>query len=146
MLKSDIKWEAKLIRHHNLNRIAVYFEKDTALIARFKQITGAKWSKSLAAWHLPASKENRKRFKIGENTSKTFSVEVALQTATFRNYLLSKRYSANTIKAYSEALQSFLMFFSSKPACELTNADVIRYNTDFYSPESIIRILSKPNC
>ncbi|MFV8323304.1 hypothetical protein [Flavobacterium sp. LB3P21] len=37
-------WTAKLIKHNNENRIAVYFEKDVDLIARIKQVDGARWS------------------------------------------------------------------------------------------------------
>lgn len=34
----DIKWEAKLIRHRNADRIAVYFEKNDELIAQIKGV------------------------------------------------------------------------------------------------------------
>ena len=63
-------WTAKIIKHKNDNRIAVYFEKNTELIARIKQIEGARWSQSLLAWHIPDTFENRERFKIiqHENT------------------------------------------------------------------------------
>ena len=37
-------WNAKLIRHRNLDRIGVQFEKDQELIRRIKQINDARWS------------------------------------------------------------------------------------------------------
>lgn len=58
------KWEAKLIKHQNLNRIAIYFEKNESLIGIVKKIKGARWSQSLKVWHLPDVLENRKRFKL----------------------------------------------------------------------------------
>lgn len=57
-------WTAKPIIHKGEKRIAVYFEKNTDLIARIKQLEGARWSPSLVAWHLPDTEENRIRFKI----------------------------------------------------------------------------------
>ena len=33
-----MKWEAKLVKHNKEDRIAVYFEKDAALIARIKKL------------------------------------------------------------------------------------------------------------
>ncbi|MBA0885161.1 hypothetical protein [Flavobacterium undicola] len=57
-------WTAKPIKHKGENRIAVYFEKNTELIANIKKIDGARWSQSLVAWHLPDTEENRERFKI----------------------------------------------------------------------------------
>ena len=44
-----MNWEAKIITHKGSKRIAVYFEKNADLIARIKQIDGARWSQSLVA-------------------------------------------------------------------------------------------------
>ncbi|GGI24372.1 phage integrase N-terminal SAM-like domain-containing protein [Pedobacter mendelii] len=79
----------------------------------------------MKVWHLPATEENLKRFKLDEFDLITTPAEVVLQIKDFKNFLMSKRYSLSTIKTYSEALRSFLMFFNPKPANELTNADVI---------------------
>lgn len=126
-----MKWSAKLIKHQKDKRIAVYFENKSELIARIRQIEGARWSQSLKVWHVPATEENCIRFKIILPMVKTPSQEVVLEITTFQNYLRSKRYSENTVKTYSEALRSFLIFFSPTPSSVLTNDDVIKYNTDF---------------
>ena len=42
----------------------------------------------------------------------------------------SKRYSESTIKTYSEALKSFLIFYRLKPINEIDNDDVIVYNNE----------------
>lgn len=45
--------EVKLLKHHNEQRIAVYFEKNAELIARIKAIKGARWGQSKRAGHIP---------------------------------------------------------------------------------------------
>lgn len=59
-----MNWEAKIITHRGIKRIAVYFEKNAELIARIKKLEGSRWSQSLGVWHLPDTEENRIRFKL----------------------------------------------------------------------------------
>lgn len=59
-----MKWKALAIIHKGKKRIAVYFEKNAAWIARIKQLEDARWSASLNAWHLPDTEFNRQRFCI----------------------------------------------------------------------------------
>jgi integrase/recombinase XerD len=124
-----MKWEAKAIKHNKEKRIAIYFEKDATLIARVKKLTGVRWSATLKAWHVPDNTENRERFKIAPelilNDNHTAHIK------KFEQWLYSKRYSASTIKTYTEALKSFLFFFNTKPIEEITNEDIIIYNNDF---------------
>ncbi|WP_409025172.1 phage integrase N-terminal SAM-like domain-containing protein [Flavobacterium piscis] len=49
----------------------------------------------------------------------------------FNYWLASKRYSHSTIKTYSEALKSFLIFHRELSISEITNEDVITYNNEF---------------
>ena len=126
-----MKWTAKIITHQKEKRIAVSFEKDPNLIARIKTIDGARWSQSLKVWHIPATPENCIRFKINAPTSLTPSKEAIAEITLFQSFLKSKRYSKNTIKTYTDALKSFLLFFSSKLSSELTNDDVIKFNNEF---------------
>lgn len=123
-----MNWEAKLIKHNKETRIAVYFEKDAALIARIKKIEGARWSQSKKVWHLPNTPENQQRFQL---VFKLPSAEGIAHIETFKRYLLSKRYSPNTINTYSEALKSFLTFCNTKAIKEISNEDVIAYNNDY---------------
>ena len=39
-------WSAKIVSHKGEKRIAVYFEKNTDLIARIKKVEGSRWSQS----------------------------------------------------------------------------------------------------
>ena len=124
-------WAAKLIKHNSENRIAVYFEKNQDLIARIKQIEGARWSQQKTVWHLPDTLENRTRFNIAPPANSLPSIEGIAQIEKFKQWMRSKRYSKSTITTYSEALKSFLIFYREKPISEITNDDVIIYNNDY---------------
>lgn len=127
----QMKWEAKLVKHLGKSRIAVFFDKDTQLIARIKQLEDAKWSSSQKYWHLPDNAENRVRFKIIIIEKKKPDPKTINEVSKFSYWLKSKRYSENTIKTYTEALKSFLMFFEIKSPEAITNDDVIFYNNEF---------------
>lgn len=126
-----MNWSAKLLTHKNEKRIAVYFDKNAEFIARIKQIDGARWSQSLVAWHLPDTENNRLRFKIKPTSHTVPSLEGIAQIEKFTQWLSSKRYSPSTIKTYSEALKSFLVFYREKAIQEISNDDVIIYNTNY---------------
>ena len=57
--------------------------------------------------------------------------EIIAKVEAYKRWLRSRRYSDSTIKTYSEALLSFLKFYSNKPVAEITNNDVIVFNNDF---------------
>lgn len=126
-----MNWDAKIITHKKEERIAVYFEKNAALIARIKKLDGSRWSQSLRVWHLPDTVENRERFQLVPLSHSLPSDEGLEQITKFIQWLSSKRYSPNTIKTYSEALKSFLVFYREKPVAEITNEDVIIYNNEY---------------
>lgn len=126
-----MNWSARLIKHRGIIRIAVIFEKNAALIDRIKQFEGSKWSHSLQLWHIPDTEANRIRFKLKTIAESSPSEEGILAITSFVKYLKSKRYSDNTIKSYSEALKSFLVFYRAKSLKSITNEDVIIYNNDF---------------
>ncbi|WP_348823631.1 site-specific tyrosine recombinase/integron integrase [Flavobacterium aestuarii] len=121
-----MNWSAKVVQHREQQRIAVYFENNIDLIARIRQLEDARWSQTLQAWHIPDTDENRMRFKI--TPAPQPSREGIENIDQFKQYLHSRRYSENTVTAYSEALKSFLIFYKEKPIAEITNEDVIVYN------------------
>jgi len=45
------------IIHRNKTRIRVDFSYDAELVSKLKQITDARWSKTMGAWHVPYTKE-----------------------------------------------------------------------------------------
>lgn len=126
-----MNWKAKTLLHKGTPRIAVYFEKNAELIARIKTLEDAKWSSSNNYWHLPDTESNRLRFKIPLAHTLLPNTEARASIETFKRYLLSKRYSPNTINSYSEALKSFLTFCYTKTIKEITNEDVILYNNEY---------------
>ncbi|MDO9260525.1 MAG: tyrosine-type recombinase/integrase [Flavobacteriaceae bacterium] len=123
-------WEANIKTHRGESRIVVYFEKNAKLITRIKQFDGARWSQQLKAWHLPDNEVNRHHFNLNVIV-KELSEEGKIALHFFKQWLQSRRYSINTIKTYSEALHSFLIFFSDKPIHEISNIDVIYYNNQY---------------
>lgn len=126
-----MRWEAKIITHKKVKRIAVYFEKNAELIVRIKKLAGSRWSQTLGAWHLPDTVENRERFHLDPLSHSIPSDEGIEQIKKFTQWLSSKRYSPNTIKTYSEALKSFLVFYREKTITEITNEDVVIYNNEY---------------
>jgi integrase/recombinase XerD len=117
------------VTHKKEKRIAVYFEKDAALISRIKKLEGVRWSATLKAWHLPDTAANRIQFGLDELA--TLSPAHIAKLNDFERWLKSKRYSDNTIKTYKEALKSFLLHHHTKPIDELSENDLIAYNNDF---------------
>jgi integrase/recombinase XerD len=126
-----MKWEAKIITHRKESRIAVYFKKNNELIARIKKLEGSRWSQSLGVWHLPDNKTNRALFKLPLLSESLPSEEGKAAIIQFIQWLRSKRYSESTIKTYSEALKSFLVFYKEKPIVAITNEDVVLYNNNY---------------
>ncbi|MFA6335019.1 MAG: tyrosine-type recombinase/integrase [Bacteroidales bacterium] len=53
------------------------------------------------------------------------------KVAQFKDWLKSRRYSENTVKTYTEAINTFFNFFSDKHPSEITNSDIIRFNNQF---------------
>lgn len=50
---------------------------------------------------------------------------------SFKNYMNYRRYSQNTIKTYSDALDVFFRFFQNKTIENLTKEDLIQFNTEY---------------
>jgi integrase/recombinase XerD len=50
---------------------------------------------------------------------------------SFKNYMNYRRYSQNTIKTYSDALDVFFRFFQNNTIENLTKEDLIQFNTEY---------------
>jgi integrase/recombinase XerD len=124
-----MKWSANLVVHKGEKRIAVFFAKDKTLIARMKQLDGARWSPSLGAWHLPDTPTYREQFGLPKLV--VLHPDHATQIEVFKRWLKSKRYSENTIKTYTEALKAFLIYNNDQKVEDLTVTDVVSYNNDY---------------
>lgn len=126
-----MSYKAELVEHRKEKRIAVWFAHKPELIARIKALGGARWSKTLNAWHLPNTPENRLRFKIYNPNVEHLGMDKIEQIDHFKRYLNTKRYSPNTVKTYSEALHTFLFFHNDKDVKEIDNQDVIDFYNDY---------------
>lgn len=126
-----MKWAAKIITYKKQQRISVIFDNTTDANARIKKLGDARWSAALDCWHLPDTEENRQVFKLPNASELLPNIEIIKAIENFQRWLRFKRYSKNTIKTYSDALKSFLVFCRSKNIHEISNEDVIIYNNEY---------------
>ena len=139
-----MKWKAEPVIHDKEPRIALHFDYSKAANERVRKLTGVKWSKTLKVWHVPDNDVYRTQFKlpllkptvakdkpVTIEDKRQLTPEIIAKVEAYKRWLRSRRYSDSTIKTYSEALLSFLKFYSNKPVAEITNNDVIVFNNDF---------------
>lgn len=125
-----MKWNSKAITHRGEKRIAVFFDKDKALITQIKNIPDSRWSQTLKVWHFPDNDENRAEFGL-KPIAVSYPNEQGIRgLENFRRWMRSKRYSENTIATYLDAAKSFLIFYNEKALNEISNDDVILYNNE----------------
>lgn len=117
--------------HKNQKVIFFLFEKNLELIKQVRAIKGTIWSNQKTLWYIIDTPENRQLLNLESIDYKQLSEEGIKHLEKFKHYLLSKRYSQNTIKTYTEALKSFLIFNNQKPITQITNDDVILYNNNY---------------
>jgi integrase/recombinase XerD len=117
--------------HNSQKVIFIQFEKDYNLIQEVKEIDGSIWSQQKKSWYVLDTDKNRILFNLELESSFLPSKEGFLHLQKFKNYLQSKRYSENTIRTYSDALRSFLVFHNNKSLIEITNEDVIQFNNEY---------------
>lgn len=117
-----MKWTAKIIEHNSTSRIAVYFDKNVELIQRIKKLNGARWSKTLGAWHLPDVVAYRIQFKLNLKNDLFLGKEVLSKIHTnnqpalqrFIETLELKAYSKSTIITYRNEFAQLLFALKSK--------------------------------
>lgn len=122
-------YSAKLIEHKGEKRIAVYFEKNAELIARFKKLTGAKWSNTLKAWHLPDNAAYRKRFGLPEKEQPFISTipdaDIQQRMKEVVSKIKLKGLSQNTQKNYGLHLKEYFTIISKKYKPEDVTQDIL---------------------
>ena len=144
--------------HRHKKVVLIKFERNQELNQAVKRIKGVLWTRTHAAWYVAYSVAALHQIKIvfepiskidatllkekiaAENNTKTYTAIPAVYMLTdeainklqqYKQWLQSKRYSDSTINTYADALKAFLKFFYNKPVAEITNQDVIVFNTDF---------------
>lgn len=121
----------KLGIHHKQKVIFIHFEKNYQLIQEVKKIPGSIWSQSKKVWYVLDSDYHRKLFNLEPLSYSLPSEEGIKHLEKFTYWLKSKRYSENTIKTYTDALKSFLIFYNTKELSAITNEDIVNYNNDY---------------
>ncbi len=66
-----------------------------------------------------------------EIKSRLLPEETQVQIHRFREWMQQKRYSPNTIKTYTDAISTFLKYFSQKAILEIINDDLIDFNSNY---------------
>lgn len=130
---------AKLVTHDSQLRIALYFENNAAINQLVRTIPGARWSRTLKAWHVADVEIHRKMcnlLSVDRNTNaiknnRQISTETQDLLNKYTNWMEVKRYSKSTIESYTNALLVFFSYHHTKNADQITNQDVMDFNTHY---------------
>ena len=129
----------QLVEHHSEARIALYFKNTAELNTLVRAIPGARWSRTLKAWHIADVETHRvmcKVLSIDRNTNaiknnRKINTETRELLNKYTNWMEVKRYSKSTIESYTNALLVFFSYYHTKHADEITNQDVMDFNTHY---------------
>ncbi len=145
--------------YENSAKLFLKFPYDNEAIGLVKTLPQAKWSNTKKAWHisyyadlpwrvinlfalkgvkvnyinektplpLPDQPQPKKSYERLGNLPQHNLEKIE----TFKRWMLSRRYSENTIGTYCDALKTFLRFFADKELCDITNDDVVAFNNDY---------------
>lgn len=131
------------------------------IVVKLREIYRAKWSRIMNCWYIGRSnfqlntffdvmhkiayinyselKEppvhnssgNMNHRQVQRVVKEPLQAQVALKVDLFVGWMQQKRYSANTIKSYRDAVQTFLVYFREKEVDELTHHDVVAFNSNY---------------
>ena len=140
----------KSVYYQNTHRLGLYFPYNEELIRLVKKLSDARWSRTHSCWHIADTAGNLEvLYKLMDGKAiinnkmsierkpehnvkrKELSGEKIRKLEEFKEWLTSRRYSANTIKTYTDALERFLEFFSQKAIHEINNEDIIHFNNEY---------------
>ncbi len=130
---------AKLVVHDNQYRIALYFANTATLNQLVRAIQGARWSRTLKAWHITDNEIYRSACNIQPSNANTNAIknnrEISAQTQEllnkYTNWMEVKRYSKSTIESYTNALLVFFSYHNQKNVEQINNQDVMDFNTHY---------------
>jgi integrase/recombinase XerD len=121
------------IQHRGQSRILIKFEFNKTWIDRLRKTTDARWSKTLKAWHIADTEENRIRCKIklnkeviskGSNSEKqTTPIIHTINEHVLplvKQHLILKAYSQSTHKTYINEISIFLKTIGNNKAEDFT--------------------------
>ncbi|HMG83965.1 MAG TPA: tyrosine-type recombinase/integrase [Ferruginibacter sp.] len=126
----------QIIFHRGKSCIAISFLHDVSWNNRIKAVAGSRWSKSLNAWTIPDTAENRIRCKLPSTDIEIQTAKVPVtqmsgnnkeQLAKFLQHLQLKAYSPSTIRTYRNEFTPFLQLLHNIPAQDLEPTHLQRY-------------------
>ncbi len=138
-----------LLKHRNAVWITLIFPYHESLIQRVKAINGATWSVTHRVWLLPAglaqlttirqqlehfaSLDYREVEGILEQKDAAARARAtyATERQRFLDWMKGRRYSENTVRVYTDALNSFLIHIKGKALNRVTQDDLIKYNKEY---------------
>lgn len=142
-----------LSKHRQHRVIIMQSPADKEITAAIRLIKTTKWSQTLKTWYAPYSIEVlheiknllgplctidaeplKKQLKSeNETKAKNDYINTIAQPKIerFKKWMQSKRYSASTIETYTEALKTFLKYQYQKPIEEISNQDIVDFNTGY---------------
>ena len=140
--------------HRDQEVIMLLFDKDHQLVQIVKSLGCARWSASMGRWYIlkedfslgnvfdalkshafldyHALRSNKENLAV-QNVDRPVKREKAVSDESckliedFRLWMQHKRYSASTIKTYTDSIKSFLIFNFHKPIAEIDNDDMVNY-------------------
>lgn len=123
----DARWSCTLRAWH-------IPQKEYSLSDVFALFKGKAWidySEATNAHQKINSTQKPSVYSSGTLKREELRKEVLDKIEKFRFWLQSKRYSPNTIETYTDAMRSFLRFFSKKKIEDICNEDLIQYNNEY---------------
>ena len=148
-----------LAKHRQMQVVIIQFEMDDAIAAAIKSLKSSKWSQTLKSWYVPYNLEvlheikkllsplcaiNAEQLKEQLNAEKDkatkneyINTSAKPKIERYIKWMQSKRYSPSTINTYSEALKTFLKYHYQKPLEEITNQDIVDFNTEYILKQNL---------
>ena len=130
--------------------VSIQFPHNAQANRVVRDIDGCKWSKTLQSWYIPNDQQSisdailalsaigfvdyralRHTNQGQPATAPDNEGETGHHLLAFKQFLTSRRYSANTIKTYSEALSVFMRFMANKPPAQWSLPDILRFNNEY---------------
>ena len=143
------------VLHKGAKRIKLVFKYDSELIAKVRDIPGARWSATMGCWHLPDNENSVQALNsLKSNTdapvllkkpnqapkvltgrySKADKIPYGMHAKNierFTQWLKGQRYSEKTIITYTDALSVFFRFYRDKEVETIDNKDIVRFNYEY---------------
>ena len=143
------------LKHKGKQILLLKFPYNRQLIELCKQLPNASFSKTYKAWYVDYSKEVLHQVKKLFEGSATIDASIlkekiaakknappdikeykltddaAAKIEKFKYWMQSRRYSESTVGTYSDALKTFLKYYSHKAIAEISNDDIIAFNNKF---------------